>query len=98
VDPANTVTFTKDIAPIFYNRCAECHRREIAPMSLLTHAESRPGPRLKSKRLLISRCSRWHLPRTIVRMNGVSNGDRYDLAWVGAGAQEGETSSSSSSG
>lgn len=37
------VTFTKDIAPILYNNCAECHRPgEIAPMSLLTYKEVRP--------------------------------------------------------
>ena len=34
---ASRATFTKDVAPILYNSCAECHRPgEIAPMSLLT--------------------------------------------------------------
>ena len=33
----NNVTFTKDVAPIFYKNCTGCHRPgEIAPMSLLT--------------------------------------------------------------
>ena len=43
-EPADSkVTFTKDVAPIFYNRCAECHRPgEIAPMSLLTYNDARP--------------------------------------------------------
>jgi mono/diheme cytochrome c family protein len=37
------VTFTKDIAPIMYKNCIECHRTgEIAPMSLITYAEVRP--------------------------------------------------------
>ncbi|HEX8183499.1 MAG TPA: ascorbate-dependent monooxygenase, partial [Blastocatellia bacterium] len=37
------VTFAKDVAPIFYNNCAECHRPgEAAPMSLLTYKEARP--------------------------------------------------------
>ena len=42
--PSNAkVTFTKDVAPIFYNRCVECHRTgEVAPMSLITYDESRP--------------------------------------------------------
>jgi len=41
-----TVSFTKDVAPIFYARCAECHRPgEVAPMSLLTYAEARPWAR-----------------------------------------------------
>ena len=37
------VTFTRDVAPIFYNRCVECHRAgEVAPMSLITYNEARP--------------------------------------------------------
>ena len=40
---AAAVTFNKDIAPIFYANCTNCHRPgDIAPMSLLTYKESRP--------------------------------------------------------
>jgi len=36
------VTFTKDVAPILFNKCASCHRPEgIAPFSLLTYEEAR---------------------------------------------------------
>src|SRR5262245_3697573 len=36
-------TFTKDVAPIFYGRCAGCHRpNDIAPMSLLDYKTARP--------------------------------------------------------
>lgn len=36
-------TFSKDVAPIFYSHCVECHRPgETAPMSLLTYKEARP--------------------------------------------------------
>ncbi len=39
----NTVTFTKDIAPIFQEKCQACHRPEsMAPMSLVTYEEARP--------------------------------------------------------
>ena len=32
---AQTPTFAKDVAPIFYAKCAECHRPTMfAPMSL----------------------------------------------------------------
>ena len=38
-----TVTFTKDIAPILQDKCRACHRPGyIAPMSLMTFAETRP--------------------------------------------------------
>ena len=39
-------TFTKDIAPIFQEKCEACHRPDsIAPMSLVTYEEARPWAR-----------------------------------------------------
>src|SRR5262245_14862398 len=44
--PANAPTFTKDVAPIFQEKCEACHRPDsIAPMSLVTYAETRPWAR-----------------------------------------------------
>ena len=38
--PANQVTFSKHIAPIIFNNCAECHRPgEAAPFSLLSYQD-----------------------------------------------------------
>ncbi|MBK7600217.1 MAG: hypothetical protein IPJ07_17535 [Acidobacteria bacterium] len=40
---SNQVTFTKDVAPIFRNKCEECHRSGgVAPMSFATYEEARP--------------------------------------------------------
>jgi hypothetical protein len=40
---AGVPTFTKDVAPILYKNCTQCHRPgEIAPMSLLTYEDARP--------------------------------------------------------
>ena len=37
------VTFTRDVAPILFEHCAECHRPgEIGPFSLLTYEDARP--------------------------------------------------------
>src|SRR5215470_8606501 len=37
------VTFTKDVAPIIFDKCANCHRPgEVAPMPLTSYAEVRP--------------------------------------------------------
>ena len=45
------VTFNKDIAPIFFGKCTECHRPgEAAPMSLLTYKDARPWARSISGR------------------------------------------------
>ena len=39
-------TFTKDVAPIFQNKCESCHRPDsIAPMSLQTFQDARPWAR-----------------------------------------------------
>ena len=39
-------TFTKDIAPIFFDNCVSCHRpNHLAPMSLMTYEDSRPWAR-----------------------------------------------------
>ncbi len=36
-------TFSRDVAPIFFDRCGPCHRPgQIAPMSLLSYTEARP--------------------------------------------------------
>jgi mono/diheme cytochrome c family protein len=39
---ARPVTFNKDIAPILFRHCVECHRPgEVAPFSLLTYADAK---------------------------------------------------------
>jgi mono/diheme cytochrome c family protein len=36
-------TFSKDVAPIFFQRCVQCHRPDdVAPMSLLDYKSARP--------------------------------------------------------
>jgi hypothetical protein len=40
---AGTPTYSKDVAPILYNRCLECHRAgEAAPMAFTSYAAVRP--------------------------------------------------------
>lgn len=39
-------TFSRDVAPILYKNCIQCHRAgEIAPMSLITYNDVRPWSR-----------------------------------------------------
>jgi Tetratricopeptide repeat len=51
------VTFSKDIAPLLWQNCATCHRRDqVGPFSLVTFAEIRPRAReiarvVKSRRM-----------------------------------------------
>src|SRR5256885_205926 len=55
------VTFTKDVAPIFFNNCVQCHRPgEIAPMSLLTYKEARPWARSIKEKVATRVMPPWH--------------------------------------
>ena len=49
--PHAAPTFARDVAPIMYNKCANCHRPgEVAPMSLLSYEDARPWAKaIKSK-------------------------------------------------
>src|SRR5215469_10493888 len=40
------VTFDREVAPILYSHCVECHRKgEVAPMPLVTYKDARPWAR-----------------------------------------------------
>jgi hypothetical protein len=48
----STPTFTKDVAPIFYKSCIECHRATMfAPMALTSYEEARPWLRSIRRRV-----------------------------------------------
>src|SRR5579863_1206552 len=60
------VTFTKDIAPIFQEKCEACHRKDsMAPMSLVTYEETRPWARSIKERVVTHQMPPWHLDRTV---------------------------------
>ncbi len=63
---ADTPTFTKDIAPIFQEKCEACHRPDsIAPMSLKTYAEARPWVRSIEGRVEARQMPPWHIDKTV---------------------------------
>src|SRR4029453_13986188 len=63
--PANP-TFTRDIAPIFQEKCEACHRPEsIAPMSLQTYEETRPFARSIRARVESRDMPPWHIDKTV---------------------------------
>jgi hypothetical protein len=54
-------TFSKDVAPILYAKCASCHRAgEMAPMSLLTYEDARPYARAIRTRVADGVMPPWH--------------------------------------
>src|SRR6188508_1142234 len=59
-------TFTKDIAPIFQEKCEACHRPDsIAPMSLQTYEEARPWARSIKARVADRQMPPWHLDKNV---------------------------------
>src|SRR5437762_3164935 len=94
---APTPTFTKDIAPIFQEKCEACHRPDsMAPMSLVTYEETRPW--LRSIRLRVSRREMppWHIDKTVGIQhfkNDISLSDQQIekiVSWIDAGAPRGD--------
>jgi mono/diheme cytochrome c family protein len=55
-----TVTFAKDVAPILYKSCVECHRPTMfAPMSLMTYDDARPYARSIKQRVVSRAMPPW---------------------------------------
>ena len=65
-DAPKAPTFTKDIAPIFQEKCEACHRpNSIAPMSLVSFAEARPWARSIKARVTDHQMPPWQIDRTV---------------------------------
>jgi hypothetical protein len=63
---SKTVTFAKDIAPIFQDKCEGCHRvGSMAPMSLVTYQETRPWVKAIRERVITRNMPPWHLDKTV---------------------------------
>ena len=94
-DKKNSVTFTKDVAPILFKNCAGCHRPDdIAPMSLLSYKEARPWARSIKEKVLTRAMPPWSAdPRYGEFSNDTSLSERdinTIVAWVDQGAKEGD--------
>src|SRR6185436_13097147 len=59
-------TFSKDVAPIFQDKCEACHRPDsIAPMSLVTYAEARPWAKSIKSRVAEHQMPPWHIDKSV---------------------------------
>ena len=91
---AAPVTFTRDVAPIFYKNCASCHRSgEIAPMSLMTFKDARPWAKSIREKVVEGTMPPWHADPKHGSFKNDRRLSRKDVdtitAWVDAGAAEG---------
>jgi len=90
-------TFTKDIAPIFQDRCEACHRPDsIAPMSLRTYEEARPWARSIRARVEQRQMPPWNIDKTVGIQQFKNDRSLSDeqiatvVRWIDAGAPKGD--------
>jgi len=92
--PAKTVTFSKDVAPIFYKSCAECHRPgEAAPFSVLSYKDLRPWAKSIKEKVISRQMPPWHADPHVGRWANDPRLTQAQIdtisAWVDGGALEG---------
>jgi hypothetical protein len=94
---AAPVTFTKDIAPIFQEKCEACHRKDsMAPMSLVTYQEVRPWAKSIKERVALRQMPPWHLDKTVGIQQFKNDRSLSEqqistiVRWVDAGAPMGD--------
>jgi hypothetical protein len=95
--PARQVTFTRDVVPIFQEKCEACHRPDsIAPMSLRTYEEARPWARSIRARVEARQMPPWHIDKTVGIQHFKNDRSLSDeqlvtiLAWVDQGSVKGD--------
>jgi mono/diheme cytochrome c family protein len=96
-DAPRSVTFSKDVAPIFQSKCQECHQpNSIAPMSLITYQDARPWARSIKERVATRQMPPWHIDKTVGVQkfkNDMSLTDEQIdtiVRWVDAGSPQGD--------
>jgi hypothetical protein len=88
------VTFSKDVAPIFFKNCVECHKpNDIAPMSLITYKEARPWARSIKEKVANREMPPWSPDPHYGEFSNEKRLSDKDVqtivAWVDGGAKEG---------
>ena len=90
----SSATFSKDVAPIFFKNCAECHRAgEAAPMSLLSYKDARPWARSIKEKVATREMPPWHADPHFGQFSNDRRLKQSEIdtivSWVDAGAPEG---------
>ena len=89
------ITFTKEVAPILFKSCAECHRPgEGAPFSALTYKDVRPWAKSIREKVAKREMPPWHADPHFgeFKNNRALTQKEIDtiVTWVDQGAREGD--------
>src|SRR5262249_1656471 len=92
---ARDVTFSKDVAPIMFKNCVECHRsNEAAPMSLMTYKDARPWAKSIREKVITRQMPPWHADPSVGEFLNDRRLNQKEIdtivAWVDGGAKEGD--------
>ena len=87
-------TFSKDVAPILYKNCVECHRPgAIAPMSFMTFDDARPWARAIKAKTMAREMPPWGADPHVGKFANDPSLSAAEIAtlaaWVDGGAVEG---------
>jgi len=90
-----SVTFSKDVAPILQDNCQTCHRPgEAAPMSLLTYQQARPWAAAISENVTLKKMPPWFADPKYGHFANDRSLKQKDIdtlvAWAKSGAKEGD--------
>jgi hypothetical protein len=90
-------TFSKDVAPILYKSCVECHRPgAIAPMALISYDDARPWARAVKQKVVAREMPPWgadpHVGKFANDPSLTDSEIATITAWVDGGAPEGNRS------
>src|SRR5262249_939046 len=92
---ATTATFTKDVAPIVFDKCVSCHRKgEVAPMTLTSYEEVRPWAKVIKNKVTSREMPPWFAdPAHTLKMRNDRSLSQAQIdtiaAWVDGGAPKG---------
>ncbi len=89
------VTFSRDVAPILYKHCVNCHHpNDIAPMALLSYREVRPWAAAIREAVLSKQMPPWKADPHFGSWSNDSSLSQSEIAtikaWVDGGSKEGD--------
>ncbi len=93
---ASSPTFNKDVAPIFHERCVQCHHpNDIAPMSLLDYKSARAWAKSIREAVLTRKMPPWFADPQFGHFANDARLKKDEIetikAWVDGGAKEGDS-------
>ncbi|MDX1979637.1 MAG: thiol-disulfide isomerase [Bryobacteraceae bacterium] len=89
-------TFNKDVAPIFYRHCVQCHKpKDIAPMSLMDYKSARPWAKAIRESVIGRKMPPWFADPKHGRFSNDPSLTQTEIntitAWADSGAAEGDS-------